>query len=331
MGNKVVIKGAETVSAVTELFVRLMLECGAPADSIDVLHSNGAVMNELLRQAPIRLTQFTGSSRVAEQLAKEFHGKIRIEDAGFDWKVLGPDVRNVERVASQCDQDAYAASGQKCSAQSILFMHENWAKSDLLKHMEQRAARRSMDDLTIGPVMTETTESMLGHVDALLRISGARLLWGGKELQNHSIPKKYGAIEPTAVFVPLKEIMRNSENFERCTTEVFGPFQVVTEYKKSEVDTVLKALESMSHHLTAAIVSNDAAFVQRFLGETVNGTTYHGIRARTTGAPANHFFGPCGDPRGAGIGTKEAIRMTWSAPREIIQDVLETDEELPLS
>lgn len=30
----------------------------------------------------------------------------------------------VDYVAWVCDQDAYACSGQKCSAQSILFMHE---------------------------------------------------------------------------------------------------------------------------------------------------------------------------------------------------------------
>lgn len=29
----------------------------------------------------------------------------------------------------QCDQDAYACTGQKCSAQSILFMHDNWAEA----------------------------------------------------------------------------------------------------------------------------------------------------------------------------------------------------------
>ena len=31
------------------------------------------------------------------------------------------------------------------------------------------------------------------------------------------------------------------------------------------------------------------------------------MRARTTGAPQNHWFGPCGDPRGAGIGTAGSI------------------------
>ena len=45
-----------------------------------------------------------------------------------------------------------------------------------------------------------------------------------------------------------------------------------------------------------------------------------GPRARTTGAPQNHWFGPAGDPRGAGIGTPEAIRLVWSCHRELISD-----------
>ena len=53
--------------------------------------------------------------------------QVFLEDAGFDWKILGPDVAHQDYVAWTCDQDAYACSGQKCSAQSILFMHANWA------------------------------------------------------------------------------------------------------------------------------------------------------------------------------------------------------------
>jgi 1-pyrroline-5-carboxylate dehydrogenase len=59
--------------------------------------------------------------------------------------------------------------------------------------------------------------------------AGAKLLWGGQPLQGHSIPDCYGAIQPTAVFVPLKA-MREPEAFKLVTTEVFGPFQVITEY-----------------------------------------------------------------------------------------------------
>lgn len=55
--------------------------------------------------------------------------------------------------------------------------------------------------------------------------AGARLAFGGKPLQGHSIPDCYGAIQPTAVFVPLEEAVKE-EHFEAVTTEVFGPFQV---------------------------------------------------------------------------------------------------------
>lgn len=61
-----------------------------------------------------------------------------------------------------------------------------------------------------------------------LETSGAKVLFGGKPLSSETarkIPGVYGAWEPTAVFVPLKEILRSPENFALCTTEIFGPFQ----------------------------------------------------------------------------------------------------------
>jgi len=325
MGNKPVIKGAEKVSPVLEQYIRLLHHCGMEPDNVDLLHSRGATMQSLIqnKEANIRLTQFTGSAAVAEKLSEVTRGKCRIEDAGFDWKIVGPDVKSatdVKYVASVCDQDAYALSGQKCSAQSMLFAHRNAIKGGLLDQMDKLVKRRSLEDLTISPVLSLTTDYMLGHMNKLLQLSGAKLLWGGKPLENHTIPDVYGAIEPTAVFVPLKSMLSSPEAFALCTTEIFGPFQVVTEFGDEDVDSVLEACERMSHHLTAAVVSNDVAFKHKILANTVNGTTYHGIRARTTGAPANHWFGPCGDPRGAGIGTPEAIRLVWSAHREVIQD-----------
>ena len=222
-------------------------------------------------------------------------------------------------VAWQCDQDAYAASGQKCSAQSILFAHENWLAAGLLEDLECRAAQRKLDDLTIGPVLTHTTQNILEHTRRLAAIPGARVLFGAHELKQHTIPPQYGAVAPTAVFVPLAELVKPA-HYALCTTEIFGPFQVVTSFSDSQVPLVLEALERMHHHLTAAVVSNDPVFVNRVLGSTVNGTTYAGLLARTTAAPQNHWFGPAGDPRGAGIGSPEAIKLVWSCHREVIYD-----------
>lgn len=320
MGNKPVLKVDSKVCIVMEQMLRLLHECGLPVDDVDFINSDGKTMNKLLVEAKPRMTLFTGSSRVAEKLADDLSGRVKLEDAGFDWKILGPDVNEVDYVAWVCDQDAYACSGQKCSAESILFMHENWGKSSLIDKMTELAARRKLDDLTVGPVLTVTTETMLDHAKKLLQIPGSRLLFGGEALQNHSIPTIYGAIKPTAIFVPLEEILKD-EHYHLVTKEIFGPFQVVTEYKDNQLPLVLDALEKMHAHLTAAVVSNDILFLQKVIGNSVNGTTYAGLRARTTGAPQNHWFGPAGDPRGAGIGTPEAIKLVWSCHREIIYDV----------
>ena len=86
------------------------------------------------------------------------------------------------------------------------------------------------------------------------------------------------------------------------------------------MDKVLALLNSLDNHLTAGVVSNDIHFIQNILAQTVNGTTYAGIRAKTTGAPQQHWFGPSGDPRSAGIHTPEAIKLCWSSHREIIYD-----------
>jgi len=321
MGNRPLVKPETKVSVVLEQFVRLLIHAGLDPNDLDVIHCKGTTMGKFIESSRehIRLVQFTGSSGVAEHLSEVMNGAVRIEDAGFDWKVIGPDYHPelLDYVAWQCDEDAYNATGQKCSAQSIVLAHDNWIDG-LLPRLAELAARRSLGDLTIGPVLTWTNDQIQAHIDSIMAVPGAELLFGGKPLEGQCIPDCYGAMEATAIRVPIDAAA--SEHFDLITTELFGPFQVIISYGDDELDKVLDMLERMSHHLTAAVVSRDVDFQSKVLGATVNGTTYCGIRARTTGAPQNHWFGPGGDPRGAGIGTTEAIHVTWSHHREVIMD-----------
>eukprot|EP00981_Chlorochromonas_danica_P001410 scaffold296_cov164-Ochromonas_danica.AAC.27 len=86
MGNKVLIKGDSRVSVVLEQTLRMLIHCGLPARDVDFINCDGPVMHKLLLQAKPRVTQFTGSSKVGEFLAKELNGKVKLEDAGWDWK-----------------------------------------------------------------------------------------------------------------------------------------------------------------------------------------------------------------------------------------------------
>ena len=133
-------------------------------------------------------------------------------------------------------------------------------------------------------MLSWNNERIKAHLDAILELDGAEVLFGGAPLKNHTIPECYGAWTPTAVFVPIKHF-KTAKKRNLLTTEPFGPFQIVTEYTNAQVDTVLDICESVPHHLTAALVSNDPQFSDHVLGHTVNGTTYNGWRARTTGAP----------------------------------------------
>mgnify|MGYP001156813327 FL=1 len=322
MGNRPLIKPETRVGVVLEQFVRLLIHAGLDPNDLDMVHCKGSVIGKMIESNndQIRLVQFTGSSEVAEHLTELMHGAVRIEDAGFDWKVIGPDYHpeDLDYIAWQCDEDAYNAAGQKCSAQSIILSHDNWT-STLIPKLKTLAERRSLEDLTLGPILSWTNEQMLGHINAVLAVSGAELLFGGSVLKGHTIPDCYGAIEATAIRVPI-DALDDDDNFELVTTELFGPFQIIVSWSDGELPKVLRILERMSHHLTAAVVSRDINFQNSVLGATVNGTTYSGVRARTTGAPQNHWFGPGGDPRGAGIGTAEAIQITWSHHREVIMD-----------
>jgi len=56
-----------------------------------------------------------------------------------------------------------------------------------------------------------------------MKIKGAKIAIGGNPLKNHTIPSIYGSFEPTAIYVPLEEMLK-PENFHIATRELFGPF-----------------------------------------------------------------------------------------------------------
>jgi 1-pyrroline-5-carboxylate dehydrogenase len=150
-------------------------------------------------------------------------------------------------------------------------MHRNWRKTDFVEKITMQAAKRKLDDLSIVPILSWNNERIKAHIDAVLELDGAELLFGGVPLKNHTIPSMYGSYEPTAIKVPLKHF-RGKKKRELLTTELFGPFQIVVEYGNNDIETVLDILNGVPHFLTAACVSNDMLFNERILSHTMNGT-----------------------------------------------------------
>jgi 1-pyrroline-5-carboxylate dehydrogenase len=107
MGNKPCLKGDSRVSFPLEEWIRMLHYCGLPKEDMDFLHADGPIMEAILKKGDAKNTLFTGSSEIGEYLVKKLDGKVRLEDGGFDWKILGPDVpksqHEIDYIAWQCD------------------------------------------------------------------------------------------------------------------------------------------------------------------------------------------------------------------------------------
>tara|TARA_B110000285_G_C15090432_1_gene598751 strand:- start:814 stop:1119 length:306 start_codon:yes stop_codon:yes gene_type:complete len=92
MGNKPLVKPDSRCGFPLEQWIRMLHYCGLPKEDLDFINCDGPVMEQVLRKGGARNTLFTGSSRIGEHLVKRLDGKVRLEDGGYDWKMLGPDV-----------------------------------------------------------------------------------------------------------------------------------------------------------------------------------------------------------------------------------------------
>jgi len=70
----------------------MMHYAGLPKTDLDLLYSDGPTCEKILVKGKSNMTLFTGSSKIGEHLMKKLDGRVRLEDGGFDWKILGPDV-----------------------------------------------------------------------------------------------------------------------------------------------------------------------------------------------------------------------------------------------
>ncbi|XP_026189882.1 delta-1-pyrroline-5-carboxylate dehydrogenase 12A1, mitochondrial [Cyclospora cayetanensis] len=253
-GNKPLVKAEAGQGLPLEQFIRFLHYCGMPLEDMDLISARGPVVSQLLEKSPVRLVQFTGSCEVAQKLSHLMEGRVRIEDAGFNWKILCGDVRqeDVDYVAWQSDQDAYALSGQKCSAQSLLLIHRNWVSAGFLDRIKALASRRSVDDLTISPLLSHTNEEIQRHIDALLNLEGASLLFGGSSISGTAVPPAFGLYQPTAVRLPLQLLLKDPAARVLATTEIFGPLQV--NVTSNRAVWLLPLLISRRSSVNAAIV-----------------------------------------------------------------------------
>ena len=125
-GNAAVLKPASDTPLVALKFTELLLEAGAPPESIQCVTGSGAVIGDVLVSDPrVRKISFTGSRDIGERICHQAGiKKVTMELGSNAPVVILPDA-DLDKVAAALPTTAYSNAGQVCiSAQRVLVSND---------------------------------------------------------------------------------------------------------------------------------------------------------------------------------------------------------------
>ncbi|WPB73776.1 aldehyde dehydrogenase family protein [Archangium violaceum] len=281
-GNAVILKPSEETPWCAEGLHQALVDAGLPDGVFQVLHGEGETLGAaLVRHPGIDGVTFTGSRAVGADIQQRLlAGRPRpclLELGGKNPAIVCRDA-DLEAAVDGCYRSAFGLSGQKCSALSRIYVHED-LRADFLARLAHKARETAVGDPSLasvymGPVINAAAVRRFEQAvtearrDGVIHAGGERLRLGGALAGGHFVA-------PTVVELPHgHRLMRE---------ELFLPFVGVTGFRSLE-ETVAQA-NDCEYGLTAGIFSQRPEDVEFFMDRAEAGVLYANRRTgATTGA-----------------------------------------------
>ena len=290
-GNTVVMKPSSDAPLMGYLFASVLREVGVPAGAVNVVTGPGDSVGAELEENPgIDGMVFTGSYEVGMRLYKSFtrdYPRPIITEMGGKNPAIVTRNADLDMAAEGVMRSAFGFDGQKCSANSRVYVDRSVASEFAAKLAEKAKAIRVGDptrrESWMGPVINE--RALRTFTDAVdeARRDGGQVLAGGEVLGKGDAGRGYFPTPTVVTGLPLEHRLFHDE--------LFVPFVVVGEVHS--LDEALNEANSTPYGLTAGIFTEDRAEAERFLNGIQAGVVYVNRRAgATTGAwPGIQSFG----------------------------------------
>ena len=286
-GNTVVLKGASDTPWVGRMLADCLHEAGVPKGVFNYLSGPGSRIGNALTDH--RLTAgvtFTGSYEIGMGIARKMatgrYVKPCIAEMGGKNACIVTANADLERAALGIFRSAFGMGGQKCSALSRLYVHEDVA-DQLIERLKQHLSSVSIGDPRLnehwlGPVTTTQARDNYVRYAAELK-DGATVIHGG-ELLDDAGPGFY--VEPMQAEAPLTHALWQEE--------MFLPILMMARVKS--LDEALELANESALGLTGGIYGSDEE-VEIFLDRIEAGVLYvNRPQGATTGAwPGYQSFG----------------------------------------
>jgi 1-pyrroline-5-carboxylate dehydrogenase len=286
-GNTVVLKPSSDAPLSGWKLGEALRDAGLPAGVFNLVTGPGETVGaELEQNADIDGMVFTGSYEVGMKLyrgfTREYPRPIITEMGGKNPAIVMPSA-DLDEAAEGVMRSAFGFDGQKCSANSRVYVHHDVARAFVGRLVEKTRAIRTGDPTEranwMGPVINQRALDKFSSAVTEARADGGSVEIGG-ETDNE---RGYYPTPTVVTGLPLDHRLFHDE--------LFVPFLVVGEVES--LDQAMTEANSTAYGLTAGIFSDDDAEVRRFLDTIQAGVVYVNRRAgATTGAwPGIQSFG----------------------------------------
>ena len=282
-GNTAVVKPASTTPLTAHTFFDILAEAGIPDGVANLVTGGGrAVGQPLIEHEDVAGFAFTGSRAVGLNIQRTFdemdkRGPV-IAELGGKNPVIVSDDADISKAVSGVKFGAFSFSGQKCSATSRVYVHE-----DVVEEFTDQLVAET-EELAVGkPEKRETVVSPLIDDSALERYDNicekatadGTVRCGGSRLEDADLPTgRY--VEPTVVTdIP--------HDHELATEEHFLPF--VTIHPVSSLDEAIEKSNDSDYALCAGLFSEDEDEIDAWFDRIESGMCYvNREQSATTGA-----------------------------------------------
>jgi malonate-semialdehyde dehydrogenase (acetylating) / methylmalonate-semialdehyde dehydrogenase len=235
VGNTFILKPSERDPSVPVRLGELMMEAGAPAGVLNVVHGDKTAVDAILTHPLVHAVSFVGSSDIAHyvyQTGAANHKRVQAMGGAKNHGVILPDA-DMDQVVKDLTGAAFGSAGERCMALPVVVPVGQKTADDLRERLVAEIPKLKVGVSTdaeahYGPVVNAAHKTRVeGWIEQGVK-DGAELVVDGRgfSLQGHEKgwfigPSLFDHVKPgmesykEEIFGPVLQIVR-AENFEEA-------------------------------------------------------------------------------------------------------------------
>lgn len=250
-GNTVVLKPAELSPLTANKLAEIIDKAGLPKGVFNVVHGFGETAGASLVAHPdVEAISFTGETTTGKIIIKNSADTLKKTSMELGGKspLIVFDDADLDRALDATVWGMFSFNGERCTANSRLFLHKN------IKDLFVEKLKERVENITIGDPMDASTQLGplidKGHFNKVSKYIEIAKQEGCKVIQG-VVPDEVKA----GNFVPPTLLLNATNNMRVSQEEIFGPVMTVIEFETEE--EVIAAANDVQYGLAGYVWTND--------------------------------------------------------------------------